>query len=164
MQSSLRKRINVAMAALVFGLATALAAAAADSKPNFSGEWKLNVGKSDFGPMPAPTSRTDKIDHKDPSLKFTSTQVNQQGEFTREWSCTTDGKECTNTLMGNSWKSIAKWETNTLLIESKGSFNGNDVQTKEKWTLSEDGKTITISRHLASSMGEADQTIVFEKQ
>jgi hypothetical protein len=152
------------MAAFVLALAAALSAACADSKPDFSGDWKLNVGKSDFGPMPAPTSRTDKVDHKDPSLKFTSRQVGPQGEITREWSCTTDGKECSNTLFGNTWKSTAKWDANNLVVESKGSFNGNDVQSKEKWTLSPDGKTITINRHLAGPMGEADQTIVFEKQ
>jgi hypothetical protein len=35
---------------------------------------------------------------------------------------------------------------------------------KDKWTLSPDGKALTINRHFASSMGELDQKIVLEKQ
>ena len=34
----------------------ALSAAAADTKPNFSGSWKLMVAQSDFGSAPAPQS------------------------------------------------------------------------------------------------------------
>ena len=49
---------------------TAFAASlAAQSKSNFSGTWKLNVSKSDFGPLPGPDSRTDVIEHNDPVLK-----------------------------------------------------------------------------------------------
>jgi len=46
----------------------------AQAKPNFSGTWKLNAGKSNFGPMPAPETRTDKITHQDPDLKYSFTQ------------------------------------------------------------------------------------------
>jgi hypothetical protein len=33
-----------------------------------------------------------------------------------------------------------------------------------KWTLSADGKTLTIESHFSSSMGEGDQKQVLEKQ
>jgi hypothetical protein len=42
----------VALLAVAFGLLQAKA------KPNFSGTWKLNTGKSDFGAMPAPFTRS----------------------------------------------------------------------------------------------------------
>ncbi len=162
MRLAFRKRLKVLMAGLVFGLATALAAAA-DSKPDFSGEWTLNVSKSDFGPLPGPSRRIDKIDHKDPNLKIDTIVVSQQGESTRQWSCTTDGKECSNTTGPASLKSTAQWEGSTLTINSKGTFNDNAVQIKDKWNLSEDGKTLTINRHLASAQGEGDQTLILEK-
>jgi hypothetical protein len=34
----------------------------------------------------------------------------------------------------------------------------------DTWTLSPDGKTINVSRHFSSSMGEADSKLTFEKQ
>lgn len=152
------------LAIACFGLAVVMASHA-DSKPNFSGEWKLNVDKSDFGPLPPPKSRTDKIDHKDQSLKIARTQTNQQGESTSELSCTTDGKECTGTIRGVplTLKTTVEWDGSALVFDSKGTFNGRDVQIKGKWTLSADGKTITIARHLAGQEGETDQTIVLEK-
>jgi hypothetical protein len=145
-------------------LALALGLAQAQAKPNFSGTWKMNAAKSEFGPMPAPDSRTDKISHADPSLKDTVTQSGQQGEMTSDLSYSTDGKETTNTIRGNEFKSTVKWDGDELVIDNKGSFNGQDVTLSDRWSLSEDGKTITIKRHAVSPMGEMDQKILLEKQ
>jgi hypothetical protein len=46
---------SLALLTLAFGLVQAQA------KTDFSGTWKLNASKSDFGPMPPPDTRTDKI-------------------------------------------------------------------------------------------------------
>jgi hypothetical protein len=35
---------------------------------------------------------------------------------------------------------------------------------QDKWTLPDDGKTLTIVRLFESSMGEGEQKLVFEKQ
>ena len=59
-----RKTILMSVAALA--LATSLAA---QSKTDFSGNWTLNVTKSEFGPMPGPSTRTDVIEQTDAALK-----------------------------------------------------------------------------------------------
>ncbi|MCL5743643.1 MAG: hypothetical protein M1541_06915, partial [Acidobacteria bacterium] len=51
----------------LLAVAACLLAARVEAKPNLSGTWKLNVTKSDFGPLPAPSARTDKIEHSDPN-------------------------------------------------------------------------------------------------
>jgi hypothetical protein len=145
-------------------LATACGLAQAHAKSNFSGSWKLNVGKSDFGAMPAPDSRTDKIAYDDPVLTDSFTQSGQMGEVTAEMKYSTDGKETTNSIRGNEIKSTAKWEGDDLVIDGKTAFNGADVTLKDRWSLSADGKTLTIQRHVNSPMGETDQKIVLEKQ
>ena len=43
-------------------------------KPNFSGDWKLNLEKSNFGAVPPPTSITRKIVHAEPSLTIDEVQ------------------------------------------------------------------------------------------
>jgi hypothetical protein len=149
---------SVALLAAAFGLLQAQA------KPNFTGTWKLNVSKSDFGAMPAPDSRTDKITHEDPDLKDSTTQSGQMGEVSAELKYSTDGKETTNMVRGNEVKSTAKWDGDELAIDGKASFNGADVSLKDRWSLSADGKTLTILRHVTSPMGETDQKIVLEKQ
>jgi hypothetical protein len=145
-------------------LAAVFALLPAQAKPNFSGNWKLNAAKSDFGAMPAPDSRIDKITHEDPDLKDAYTQSGQMGEMTAEMKYSTDGKETTNTVRGNEIKSIAKWDGDDLVIDGKANFNGADVTLKDRWALSADGKTIVIQRHVNSPMGETDQKIVLEKQ
>ncbi len=145
-------------------LALLLCAVAAQAKPNFSGEWKLNASKSDFGMMPAPTSLVQKITHNDPELKVVRTQVSERGEFTNESVYTTDGKECVNKSRFGETKSTLKWDGDVLVIESKMDFQGNAVTVTEKWSLSEDGKTLTLNRHFSSSQGEGDVKTVLEKQ
>lgn len=144
--------------------AAALSLVQAQAKPNFSGSWKLNVSKSDFGPLPAPDSRTDQIKQNDPDIADNTTQSGQMGEMSAEIKYSTDGKETTYQIRGVDFKSTAKWDGDELLINTKGSFGGNDITTTDRWSLSADGKTITINRHAVSPMGEADMKVILEKQ
>jgi hypothetical protein len=145
-------------------LAIACGLLQAQAKPNFSGNWKLNTAKSDFGAMPAPDSRTDIITHEDPDLKDSYTQSGQMGELTAEMKYSTDGKETTNSVRGNQIKTTAKWDGDELAIAGKTQFNGADVTLSDRWSLSADGKTLTIQRHVNSPLGETNQKIVLEKQ
>ena len=140
------------------------ASASAGTKPDYSGTWKLNVSKSDFGPLPAPDTRTDTIDHKDPALKATTSQDGAQGKQEYTLAITTDGKEATNNAGGTELKSTGSWEGNKLVINTKLKFQDNDVAIKSVWLLSDDGKTLTQNAHITSPLGELDQTMVFEKQ
>jgi hypothetical protein len=144
--------------------ALSLIAGAAIAKPSFTGDWKMNASKSSFGEFPAPSSLTMKIGHEDPNLKVTTTMTGDFGEFTWDAAYTTDGKECTNTMRDNESKSVLKWEGDTLLINTKGSFGGNEMTISDKWVLSEDSKTLTVERKFASSQGEMTQKIAMEKQ
>ena len=135
----------------------------AQSKPNFSGEWKMVPGKSDFGMMPAPTAGTQKIAHNDPELKVVTTDTGDQGTFTTENAYTTDGKECVNKGRIGDVRSTLKWDGNALIIDSKVDFQGNAVAITNRWTLSDDGKTLTMNVHFASGMGDGDARIVYEK-
>lgn len=148
----------------VASVAAALGLLQAQAKPNFSGTWKLNPAKSDFGAMPAPESRTDKITHEDPALTDSFTQSGQMGKVTAEFKYSTDGKETHNTVRGNEIQNTAKWEGDELVISGKTVLNGADVTMHDRWSLSADGKALTIRRHVNSPLGETDQKIVLEKQ
>ncbi len=140
------------------------AAFAAAATPNLTGDWKLNLSKSDLGQMPAPSSMTQKVTHEDPKIKVAVKQSSDMGDFEYEASYTTDGKESVNTVMNNEAKSVVKWDAGTLLFDTKGKFGDNDFNMKDKWTLAPDGKVLTVERHFSSSMGEGDQKLVFDKQ
>lgn len=133
-------------------------------RPDFSGVWKLNGDKSDFGPMPKPDKYEAKIDHKDPEMKVTTTQAGEQGERTTDAVFSTDGKETTNKMGPTEMKSKAKWDGSVLVIDSKLDFQGNEISINEKWNLSEDGKTVTIDRMINAPQGDLALKFIMEKQ
>lgn len=156
------QRRSVVTAALTLALSLAGAAGAA---PNFSGNWKLNIDKSDLGPMPPPTSLTVKVDHADPNLKYAVSQTGgPQGDQEYELKYTTDGKECTNTVGPMEAKSVATWAGDDLAINTKMELNGMQIGIKAKWLLSADGSTLTQTSHVTTPQGEFDVKQVFEKQ
>jgi hypothetical protein len=149
---------------LFFGAIWVMMAGRMDARPNFSGTWKLNPEKSQFGRLPAPTSRTDVIEHQDPSLKLHVTQANQKGEISYDLNYTTDGQENANDFQRNHLKSRLRWEGDHLLVDTNGTVMGARVTFKDKWTLLEDGKVLRVDRHMATPLGEGDQVMIFEKQ
>jgi hypothetical protein len=155
----MRKAIVAALSVTAF--ATSMFA---QSKPNFSGTWKLNVAKCDFGPLPAPDSRVDVIVHDDPTIKDDITQTGGQGDFTGTINYTTDGKEATNKMGPREVKSTLGWEGSHLVVNSKLMLNDAEITIKSVWTLSDDGKTLTQDAHINSPMGELDTKTVFDKQ
>lgn len=149
--------------AFILILALVLAAGLAAAKPNFTGDWKLNPAKSDFGEFPAPAKLTMTIGHEDPNLKVATLMAGDYGEFTWEAAYTTDGKECTNKMRDNESKSVVTWDGDRLLINTKTSFGGNDMTISDKWNLSEDGKSLMIERKFSGSQGEMVQKLALEK-
>ena len=148
----------------LFVIAAAANIVMAADKPDFSGNWKMDADKSVFGPMRPPTSMTRKIDHKDPAISVDEARVAEQGDMNTTFKYSTDGKETTNSMMGNDVKSTAVWEGKTLVIKSAGNFGGADVKFTDKWSLSDDGKTLTDLLAISAPQGDFEMTFVLVKQ
>jgi hypothetical protein len=146
--------IGVAAFAMTF-LATQSQAAT-----NFSGVWKLNLAKSEFGPAPQPEIMTRTINHNDPVLQISSYQKGAAGEATMELKYTTDGKPAEN----KGSKGTAKWNGNKLVVDSVRDFQGAEIKLHDVWTLSGDGKMLTVNSHASVPQGEFDITWVFDRQ
>jgi len=135
------------------------------SHPSLSGAYKLDVPKSDFGQMGGPSSGTLAIDDSGSSVKIDSDQQGgPMGDMKSTQTLTTDGQESTSTMMGNPVKSTAQWNGGSLVVNAKTSFQGTDVTIKSTYSLSDDGKTLTVKTHAESSMGPFDSTAVYDKQ
>jgi hypothetical protein len=150
----------------IFATSVFLAASHAQAAANFSGEWKMNAAKSDFGPMAAqaPEVLTRSIKHNDPVLEISTHQKGAQGETTTQLKYTTDGKECVNKLPQGDAKGTAKWQGNNLIVESVREAQGIEIKAKETWTLSDGGKVLTILNHVIIPQGEFDVKYAFDKQ
>lgn len=143
-------------------LAVSLTAFAA---PNLSGEWKLNVSKSQYGAFPAPSSMTRTIKLEGSSLSMSTVQKGAQGDLTTQYVYTTDGKVSVNQTARGPVSGTARWDGNSLVIESSQEVNHAELKSREVWTLSADGRTLTILTHITlPQQGEYDVKQVFEKQ
>jgi hypothetical protein len=139
--------------------------ALAADKPNFSGDWKMNAAKSNFGALPAPSSFTRKVSHSEPSITIEDTQVGAAtGDQHDTRTYTTDGKEISYQANGADVKGAATWDGDALQVDSKASIQGTDILIKDKLTLGDGGKTLTDAVHITAPQGELDLIVVFEKQ
>lgn len=134
------------------------------AKPNFSGKWKMDPGKSDFGPLPGPEKMLRTVEHTDPEIKITNEQSGPQGDIKTELKYTTDGKEFKNTSRAGESKGTASWVGDSLVVKTKRNIQGADIDQTDRWTLSPDGKMTTINTTLKTPQGEFEITIAFEKQ
>jgi hypothetical protein len=135
-------------------------AAQSQAATNFTGEWKLNLAKSDYGPVPQPEFMTRTIKHDDPMLEASTHQKGAQGEATTQLKYTTDGKPAENT----GSKGTAKWDGDKLVVDSIRDLQGAELKFHEVWSLSADGKTMTVNNHITAPQGEFDIVLVFDKQ
>jgi hypothetical protein len=134
------------------------------AKPNFSGKWQMDNAKSDFGPLPGPQKMLRTVQHDEPKIKIVNEQAGAQGEIRTELNYTTDGKEFTNTSRGGESKGTASWVGDSLVVKTKRTLQGAEVDQTDRWTMSPDGKTMDISTTLKTPQGEFEIKIAFEKQ
>lgn len=151
------------MTKLLTGLV--LLASSVFAAPNLTGDWKLNLSKSQYGLMPPPLEVTRKIKLEGVSLFMSTYQKSAQREGTSELKYTTDGKLSINKMTNGEAKGTARWEGDALIIESSQQNGPAEIKSRETWTLSSDGKTLTILTHLTiPQQGELDVKQVFDKQ
>ncbi len=148
-----------------FSSAFLLLASTAFAAPNLTGDWKLNLAKSQYGLMPAPVEVTRKIKLEGVALSMSTYTKTSQREGATELKYTTDGKVCVNKVSNGEAKGTARWQGDTLIIESSQQNGPSEIKSREAWTLSSDGRTLTILTHLTiPQQGEIDVKQVFEKQ
>ena len=131
--------------------------AGAQTKPDFSGAWKMNTQKTKFAGGGGPDAILVKIVHKEPALTEDASISMPVGDGGFQAKYTTDGKETEQYVMGRIVKTSAKWEGTSLIIEFKGE---DGFFFKRVITLSADGKTMTE----VGTRPVGEDTVVFEKQ
>jgi hypothetical protein len=146
-----------------FVLLIACVSVAAAATPDFSGAWRLDIARSNFAGETPPTSETIKIQHKEPDLEMTIDQETERGKSTGTLKYLTTGVETVNVVMGNRMKATAKWEGNTLVVHTTGTFSGNTIQLHDSYTLSDTPGVLALKRHFEGRQrgGIQDQQLLF---
>jgi hypothetical protein len=150
------------IALLVVVLAVAIAGlAVAQGKPDFSGKWAPKVdpnaappagggGGRGGGGGPMTVKQT----------AATLTQERTMGETTMSTVYKLDGTESVNTTQRGESKSVAKWDGAKLVIKTVSEGQAGPQETTATWSLSADGKELTILNVTA----RGERSVVYTKQ
>lgn len=145
--------------------ASSSASAPSSAKPNLSGTWVLDNSKSDFGPIPPPSSRTDTIEQNGSSIKIAVSQNTEMGDMNFTMNLVDDGKTvATWQIFGNDAKSTAHWDGSTLVVHTDSTIQDNAMQFESRYQLAPDGHSMTVQGHMSGGMGDADTKLVFNKK
>jgi len=186
-------RMKVIFAA-VAGLMLAGAAFAQGPAPNFSGHWELDTSKSKLDERARIQSMTLDVTQTATDIKVDTKTTRaprpegapggQGGGMGRRGggagfgggdnssTYTLDGKETSVDQQGPNGPIPAKFKGNVdggkLHLSKSSTFTGQvgevTVSTKDTWTLSDDGKTLTVEREQTTPRGSNSSTLVFVKK
>jgi hypothetical protein len=114
------------------------------SQPDFTGVWEVNLQRSILRGS-TPKRILMRIEHVEPRLiqriHLTNADgTEQQVAFTYE-----TGAETTNPVGGGAARTHARWEETELVIESWMKTPGRELHFKDRWSLSDDGRTLTMA-------------------
>jgi hypothetical protein len=139
--------------------------------PNLSGTWKLNLDKSEFGQIPPPSSETDVFTQNANDLKIAISSDNERGKEVYTIPLTIGGDETPtpkdafpDSAEFKILSSKGEWQTGTLVVLQKISYQGGAGTIRSIYTLSLDGKVLTKESHISLDLGEFDYKTVFDKQ
>lgn len=157
--------MRVLLLTLLCVLLALVAAAESKPAPNFSGYWKLEAEKSDFGGAPVPDSAGYVIRHIGARLEFDYTQDSK----TSRVEITTDGQErMTDSNSEAEIWSRAFWEGPVLVFEARQKARpahpASGIRWTSRWKLSADGQTLTIERQVTSPQGQFSQSLAFTRE
>jgi hypothetical protein len=165
--------MKMLLATLLFltgATATFQAQTAPAAKPDFSGNWKLNVAKSDFGQVPPPSSETNVVTQTQDDFKVAITQAGQVGDQNYTLTFKVGGAEtpmAAEAFAANSefriLSSKAEWKGPLLIVTQKAMYQGGPLEISSRWSLSDDGKVITKITSFSLSQGDYTTTTVYEK-
>ena len=162
----------------------------AQKATDFSGSWTLDVSKSKLDERARIESMTLVVAQTDKDIKIeTATKrlpppegMNQGGGMGRGGGMgfggdgtntfTLDGKETTTEIEGRMGKVPVKLKAEIdggkLKLTRTSTFNTQmgeiTTTTKETWTLSDDGKTLTVKRDMETPRGTNSSEMVFTKK
>ena len=157
------KLLKSALTTAVFTFAAATAGAQA--LPNFSGVWEMNAAKTNFGQFPAPSKYVVTIEQTGTMIKSSAVMASPNGDMNTKQDFSLDGKPTTGTGMGGSTTSTTvKLDATGLVANTKVSMAQGEMTQTAKWSLSPDGKQLTIDQGMTSQMGEMKFLIVLDKK
>ena len=114
------------------------------SPADFSGAWEAMIGSSTFR-MPAPSALRMWIEHKGADIVHRVLTVGADGIERRAELRYVVGQRVEAQIGGQAAFVSARWEGETLVIESEVGPPERRLQLSDHWSISDDGATLTMA-------------------
>jgi len=130
--------------------------------PNFTGEWKLDRGASEFGFLSAPKLRIDRIVHDEPRLRIETRQKDTNGDITVVRDFMIGAEPVPVVIRGRIRLIRAFWDAVGLVVETTSEVSGNPRRIRDRWTLPDEDR-ITIERLHEQPGGAVHQRLQMQR-
>ena len=167
-----KRFINISLPGLFAFVSLSLLSGGLFAQPNFSGSWALNESKSTLGDGPRMSVSSMTVNQEEGLMSIDLVRPSfEGGDVSSSEKYTLDGKESVNQgMMDSSVKTITTWSDDkkeltfakTVLFD----MNGDTMEFKitEVWSISDDGKTLTVKSAMSSQMGDTNLVLVYDKK
>ncbi|HEY4217196.1 MAG TPA: hypothetical protein VGM67_08660 [Gemmatimonadaceae bacterium] len=140
--------------------------AAQSAHANFAGKWTLDVSASTAGPM-TPTSMNVVVTQDDKTINAETDATTPAGDQKSTQVVNLDGSPSKNTISGGGESidltTTSVWDGATLVVTTRATVQGQDLQQVDRWVLEPDGKTLDMARSLSIAGQNLDVKLVFRK-
>ena len=151
--------------AAVFFLAGAMTVIA-QQKPDFSGEWKLNVQASTLSPIVAPAAQSGvlRIEHHEPRFTAQQTIVLDGKPFESKFELLSDGREVVTDGGGRRIASTLRWDGDALVVTWQIHGPDDEMTISFRYELQDGGRRLRAAEQLRGGGRDQDNLWVFERQ
>lgn len=158
------------MRGTVFTILTVCAAPlAAQSRPDFSGIWRLDPAQSRMigagHDAAADHQLTWLVNHQDPAISVVVNVRDARGSAEYSFRCTTDGQECVNELptLQEVRYMTAQWKGDVLRMSQRATTRTGSFTADDRLSLSADGEQLVFERVVSNAQGDRHVRQVFRK-
>jgi type IV secretion system protein VirB10 len=148
----------VGRALLFFLLAAPLAAIDADR--DFSGRWVLDLDGSKLRALAMQPDQLLTVTQQDTRIQCAGTDA---AGAVSNWELALDGSDTKYRIRGESMNSVVKWEGAALLINTLIS-GGRNSTIMDRWRLSRDHNSLTITRQIVSAGSQTEGALVYRRE
>jgi type IV secretion system protein VirB10 len=151
--------MNAGLSAAILILASGAPLFAVDPERNFAGQWVLDKTASN---RQQPVLAGERLSVTQDELRLRCASPTEQGPAS-QWSYLLDGTETRSSIGDETRNSVVKWEGSALLINTLVS-GPRDYTVMDRWQLSRDHSTLTITRQVAERAKTSEDVLVYRRE
>ena len=138
----------------------------AQQKPDFSGEWKLNLQASTLSPIVAPVAQSGilRIEHHEPKFTAHQTIVLDGKPFESNFELLSDGREVVTEARGRRIGSTLRWDGETLVFTSRIDGPNLQMTVSFRYELQDGGQRLRAAEQVRGTDHDQDNVWMFERR